>query len=241
LTILPDPQEAEGFNKKHQHVQHSGSDAEIPVTKSSPPDSKGLFTEWFLRVFAIFIYCVAVFNIARALWIDPTRWTLVALLITEGYAMILIVFARRSTLRDASPVALVATLYSIFYYVLFDPGSTRSLIPEWAGVGCYVVGTAFQFYAKTALGRSFGLLPALRGLVEAGPYRFVRHPMYLGYLIGQTGFMLVNYSWRNLTVLVGIYLALGLRIYREEAVLQHSEDYDEYRRRVPWRLIPYVF
>jgi protein-S-isoprenylcysteine O-methyltransferase Ste14 len=47
------------------------------------------------------------------------------------------------------------------------------------------------------LGRSFGLLPAQRGLVVVGPYRFVRHPIYFGYLIGHIGFLLVNFSWRN--------------------------------------------
>jgi protein-S-isoprenylcysteine O-methyltransferase Ste14 len=103
------------------------------------------------------------------------------------------------------------------------------------------VGTAGQFYAKTSLGRSFGLLPAHRGLVGSGPYRLIRHPMYLGYLIGTTGFVLVNFSWRNLSVLIGIYLALGLRISREEAVLESSSDYREYRKQVPWRLVPYIF
>ncbi|HET9942521.1 MAG TPA: isoprenylcysteine carboxylmethyltransferase family protein [Terriglobia bacterium] len=202
---------------------------------------QGVVTEWFLRVFAIFIYCVAVFNIARALWVDPTRWTLLALLVTEGYAMVLIVCARRSTLRDTSIVAVVATLYSVFYYVLFDPGKTTPLISEFTGVIFYIVGTAWQFYAKTALGRSFGLLPAQRGFVGSGPYRFVRHPMYLGYLIGQTGFVLANFSWLNMLVLVGIYLALGLRISREEAVLETSDDYREYRKHVHWRVFPYIF
>ena len=172
---------------------------------------------------------------------DPTRWTLLALLVTEGYAMVLIVCARRSTMRDTSSVAVVATLYSIFYYVLIDPGTTTPLISEFSGVIFYIVGTACQFYAKTSLGRSFGLLPAHRGLVGSGPYRLVRHPMYLGYLIGQTGFILVNFSWRNLSILVGIYLALGLRISREEAVLESSSEYCEYRKEVPWRLIPYIY
>jgi protein-S-isoprenylcysteine O-methyltransferase Ste14 len=198
-------------------------------------------TEWLLRFFAVVIYGIAVSNITRALWMDPTRWTLIALLVTEGYALVLLICARRATTRDTSSVALVATLYSVFYYVLFDPGSTARLIPELAGVGFYVVGTAWQFAAKILLGRSFGLLPAQRGVVISGPYRLVRHPMYLGYLIGQLGFLLVNFSLRNLAVLVGVYLALGLRIVREEAVLSEDDQYREYQHRVRWRLVPYVF
>jgi protein-S-isoprenylcysteine O-methyltransferase Ste14 len=200
-----------------------------------------VITDWLLRVLAALVYCIVVYNLARALWADPTRWTLLALLVTEGYAMVLLVCARRSTMRDASSVAVVATLYSIFYAVLFDPGQTTPLISEFSGVIFYIVGTAGQFYAKTSLGRSFGLLPAHRGLVGSGPYRLIRHPMYLGYLIGTTGFVLVNFSWRNLSVLIGIYLALGLRISREEAVLESSSDYREYRKQVPWRLVPYIF
>ena len=190
---------------------------------------------------AALVYCIAVYNLTRALWLDPTRWTLLALLVTEGYAMVLVVCARRSTMRDTSSVAVVATLYSIFYYVLFDPGKTTPLISEFSAVVFYIVGTACQFYAKTSLGRSFGLLPANRGLVASGPYRLVRHPMYLGYLIGQTGFLFANFSLRNLTILIGIYLALGLRISREEALLESSSEYSEYRKQVPWRVIPHVY
>jgi protein-S-isoprenylcysteine O-methyltransferase Ste14 len=236
LAIVTEPGKAVRSSPDHRK-----SGVKPSAASESPFGRNGVVTEWFLRIFAIFIYCTAVLNIAKALVADPTRWTLLALLITEGYAMVLIVCARRSRMRDASSVALVATLYSVFYYVLFDAGKTTSLIPEYAGVTFYVVGTACQFYAKTALGRSFGLLPAQRGLVAWGPYRYLRHPMYLGYLIGQTGFVLVNFSWRNVMVLVGIYLALGLRISREEAVLECSPDYNEYRKRVPWRLVPFVF
>ena len=68
--------------------------------------------------------------------------------------------------------------------------------------------------AKVVLGRSFGLLPAQRGLVTAGPYRIVRHPIYFGYLIGHIGFLLVNFSWRNAAVLALLYVAQVVRIQR---------------------------
>ena len=164
-----------------------------------------------------------------------------ALLVTEGVTLILIVTARHSLIRDASPVAVLAVIYSVFYYVFFDTGRTTPLISESFGVLFYFVGAVCQFSAKVTLGRSFGILPALRSFVGSGPYRYVRHPMYLGYFIGQTGYVLANFSFMNLCVLLGIFLALGLRINREEAVLSNSPEYLEYRGRVPWRLVPRVF
>jgi protein-S-isoprenylcysteine O-methyltransferase Ste14 len=197
--------------------------------------------DWLFRALAIAIYCMAVSNITRALLLEPTRWTLMALLVSEGFTLILILCARQSLIRDASPVAVFAVVYSVFYYVLFDTGRTTPLIPEFFGVLFYIVGAACQFSAKATLGRSFGILPAFRAFVGSGPYRYIRHPMYLGYLIGQTGFVRVNFSLLNLCVLLGIFLALGLRIGREEAVLSNSPEYVEYRERVPWRLVPRIF
>src|SRR5439155_6086471 len=109
-------------------------------------------------------------NLARGWLDDPSRWTLLFLLATEGYTLALVLFARRAQLRDMAPLTIAATVYAAFFFVLISPLDTVHLVPEAVGIALQTVGTAFQFYAKYTLGRSFGLLPARREIVVAGPY-----------------------------------------------------------------------
>lgn len=204
-------------------------------------ESEGRLTEWLLRGFAVLLYTFGVSNLAFAWWTDTSRLSLPVLLLTEGYSMALVLVARRAQWRDMAPLTIVATAYAVSSFVLLTAEGTRHLAPEWVGVGVQMVGVACQFSAKLTLGRSFGLLPAQRGIVIAGPYRLVRHPMYLGYFINHVGFLLVNWSVQNLAVFALLYAAQGLRIVREEAVLSRSADYRAYQRRVRWRLLPGVF
>ena len=208
---------------------------------ASPP-VEGRLTEWLLRAFALLLMAFIVTRWGSAWWIDPTRWTALLLLVSEGYTLMLIFLARRATHRDLSWPAMVATFYGMFHAVLLDPQNTVRLAPEWIGAALLAASMAWQFTAKIVLGRSFGLLPAQRGLVMSGPYRLVRHPIYFGYLIGHIGFLLTNFSWRNAAVLALLYVAQVVRILREEATLAASDaDYLRYQQRVRWRLLPFVF
>src|SRR5256885_12730234 len=79
-------------------------------------------------------------------------------------------------------------------------------------------------------------------LVTHGPYRYVRHPSYLGMMLGFVGWALV---FRSSVGLVSAVLGLRLlfeRIESEEALLaSHFGDaYADYRRR-SWRLVPWLY
>jgi protein-S-isoprenylcysteine O-methyltransferase Ste14 len=206
------------------------------------PSTESIRTEWLLRVFALLAYGFAVRNLAAVWWSDRSRLTLLLLLLSEGFTLMLVLVARPARHRDMSWAAVSLNLYAAFSYVLFDPRATTPLIPEIAGAAFQVCGTMWQLAAKVAIGRSFGVLPALRGVAVRGPYRVVRHPIYLGYLVGHIGFLLVNFSWRNLIVLSVLYWVQVRRITCEEAILaKNSADYRQYRQRVRWRFIPFIY
>jgi protein-S-isoprenylcysteine O-methyltransferase Ste14 len=203
-----------------------------------------MLTEGLLRAFASLVLGVFVWNVARHWWADTGRVTLLLLLVSESFTLALILFARRAMVRDLSPAAMAATLYAAFFVIFLGFDGTRHLAPEWLGASLQLIGMAWQLIAKATLGRCFGLLPAARGLVTKGPYRVVRHPIYLGYLISHVGFLLGNFSWTNLLVLVALYMAQVVRMTREEAVLANGDlcsAYEKYRAAVRYRLVPFVY
>ncbi len=103
------------------------------------------------------------------------------------------------------------------------------------------IGLAVVVVAKMSLGRSFGLLPANRGIVSSGLYRLVRHPIYLGYLFTHGAFLAANPSWWNVAALATADVALLVRSAYEEDTLLHDPAYAQYRSRVRWRVVPGVF
>lgn len=132
----------------------------------------------------------------------------------------------------------ICSLYASFNFLLLHLSPGLRLIPDTAGAVLQIVGITFQLFAKVSLGRSFGILPATRRLVTRGPYRFLRHPMYFGYLISHIGFLFSNFRIWNVAVLAVLYAAQVIRMQREEEMLMTLPGYREYCRAVRYRLIP---
>lgn len=172
---------------------------------------------------------------------EPTRITLLLLVVGLFMSVGLALFARVPFKRDWTPLALIFSLGGTFYFlgVRLSPGT--QLIPEAAGAALQLFGIFWELFAKVSLRRSFGILPANRGVVSRGAYRFIRHPMYLGYFVTDLGFLLVNFGVQNMLV-YGCQFALQIgRIVREERLLSDDESYRAYRRKVRFRVIPGVF
>lgn len=88
------------------------------------------------------------------------------------------------------------------------------------------------------LGRSFGVVPADRGLVRWGPYAVVRHPVYAFEALFFLGYLAAVPTVRSFVV-IPVWAALQIvRIIREERIIR---GYEEYRRQVRWRVLPFVW
>ncbi|MEY8689951.1 MAG: isoprenylcysteine carboxylmethyltransferase family protein [Leptothrix sp. (in: b-proteobacteria)] len=208
---------------------------------TDPRSQEGELTEWLLRGFAVafYVFLVAVFT--KAWLADQSRITLLLLLLSEGYTLYLLVSAKRAIQRDLSPLALLSSCWALTYMVALDVDHVSKLIPESIGAVIQVAGTTFSIMAKITLGRSFGVLPAHRKVVLSGPYQWVRHPIYAGYLIAHIGFFGANASWRNLAIVGSLYLAQAWRMHCEEKVLCTDSSYRDYQSQVRWRLVPGVY
>lgn len=160
-----------------------------------------------------------------------------------GEALVLVFTLLRKKTEDISSrpqdwfLALAATCLPLM--VAPDPsGSPQYPIAFFVGM---MLALSFQIYAKIALGRSFGLVAANRGLKLHGPYRLVRHPIYAGYLLLHVTYLLGNPTLRNLLIYLCFYALQLPRIAVEERLLIQNPEYREYAKVVKYRLIPGVY
>jgi protein-S-isoprenylcysteine O-methyltransferase Ste14 len=163
------------------------------------------------------------------------------LLPSEGLVVFFVLIRRRTSNFSTLPGEWVLALMATSAPLLARPGDGTSWLTPVFGGFLMLFGMLIQVHAKIALGRSFGLIPAHRGLKKGGPYHFVRHPMYLGYLVGHVAFLLMNPTLWNAACYA---LACSLQVPRllaEERLLSQDPQYRSYQQKVRYRLLPGLF
>lgn len=116
-----------------------------------------------------------------------------------------------------------------------------------AGGGLLLLGAAFFFfrsYSDNPFLSPLVRIQAERGqrVVSTGVYGLVRHPMYLGASLMFIGAPLLLGSAYGLLVGIGLVLLLVVRIVNEEKLLARDlKGYDDYRQKVGYRLVPFVW
>ena len=166
-------------------------------------------------------------------------------LMLNFFVGILLLLGRRAAVPPQTRRDILIPLATSFFNLTYNAASgfpspmLKSLCsPDWqtplsvTGLFLSLLGPAFAIWSVLFLGRSFGIFVVVRKVILDGPYQWVRHPMYLGYIFMLAGLMLANFSAAYF-ILVPIHVALLLyRARLEEARLsEHSAEYREYMKR----------
>jgi protein-S-isoprenylcysteine O-methyltransferase Ste14 len=162
----------------------------------------------------------------------------------------LLLLSRRSVVPPQAWRDVLVPLAANFFYLAYNlagwapaPLQANLWQEAWRGtlarlaLVVALVGFLLALWAAAHLGRSFAVLVTLKGVVAHGPYRYVRHPLYLSYLFQAVGLVC---AYGSLAFLALAAAHVGLLVHRarlEEALLlASSAEYRLYRERTPFLL-----
>lgn len=147
-------------------------------------------------------------------------------------------FAPRSTTVNLRTLAASGGMLILPWFMRPSHASAGALATT--GLIFELSGVVLTQVSRVYMGRSFGILPANRGIVSKGPFRWVRHPIYFGWLILSIGYAMSFVSERNIILIAIAVPFMVWRISQEEYHLTADPEYRRYMERVRYRLWPGV-
>ncbi len=134
-----------------------------------------------------------------------------------------------------------AQLVSLMYIAVSGPvlsDNTAGLLVESAGLFL----TILAIYVVKI--RNVNITPTVKQnseLVTSGPYRIIRHPMYIAQLIVVLPLVIDYFSWDRLIASLVLLVTLLVKIeYEEKQLMAHFSEYIDYKKKT-FRLIPYIY
>jgi len=145
------------------------------------------------------------------------------------------------------PLAIAAALLFMSRSPIAVLGERFAPIGEWTfwlGAALTLAGLLFSVWARVRLGRNWSAYVTVKEgheLVTDGPYRFVRHPIYTGLLLGFIGSALALGEWRGIVAVALAVFALWRKSRVEEQWMRErfGPAYEDYERRVA-ALVPFL-
>ena len=168
-----------------------------------------------------------------------------ALLVLAFYALVIWCYLRRSPAVATSGSVTAHAAALIATWVPFAPPLVRGPPPgpvsQAVADVLVVCGMAWAVWSLRFLGRNVSVLAQARDVVDRGPYRWVRHPLYAGEIVSALGVAMAANSYPALALWI---LLCGLQAYRalreEQVLLEALPSYRSYRSRTA-ALLPGVF
>ena len=197
----------------------------------------------FERRFAdLLLFCVTAAELVILFLLTSTFTITDWIYVVQHFIVLGIALTRpHPKVRDYSVASSIAVAVAYLYpyaqviYLRWSPGHVA-----WPAAGLVLVtlGASLSLVSLLAIGRLFGIRPALRGLVTGGPYRFVRHPMYLSYMLADIGYNLQEWNFVTLLLVLVGWMSLIYRIHAEERVISQHPEWPAYMFLVRYRLFP---
>ena len=190
----------------------------------------------------VLLFSVTLAELTFLLLQTPTFTFVDWIYVSQHLLILVIAFTRRQPVaKDYSLPTSIAVVVSYAY-----PYAQVALLQRMPGnegwpTGGFVLVTIAAFLSVASLltlRRSFGIRPALRGLVTTGPYRLVRHPIYLSYAIADVGYNLQEWNVGTVLLTLAGWASLFYRIRAEERVLSVDPGWRAYVAAVPHRVLP---
>jgi protein-S-isoprenylcysteine O-methyltransferase Ste14 len=138
----------------------------------------------------------------------------------------------------ASSMAVGVAYVYPYAQVIYLRWSSGHVAWPKAGLALVTIAAGLSLVSLLTMGRLFGVRPALRGLATRGPYRFVRHPIYLSYVLGDIGYNLQEWNFVTLLLVLVGWASLVYRVYAEERLLSQHAEWPAYVALVRYRLLP---
>src|SRR5437773_2907721 len=194
------------------------------------------------RLADLLLFCVTAAELVILFPLTPTFTIADWIYVLQHLVVLGIAISRPApTARDYSIASSTAVIIAYAYpyaqviYLRRSPGYVAW--PE-GGLALVTFAAGLSLVTLLTLGRLFGVRPAVRGLATSGPYRFVRHPMYLSYILGDIGYNLQEWNLVTLLLVLGGWASLVYRIHVEEQVLSQHAGWPTYVALVRYRLFP---
>jgi protein-S-isoprenylcysteine O-methyltransferase Ste14 len=195
----------------------------------------------FGRRFAdLLLFCVTLTELVILFLLTPTFTITDWIYVLQHFIVLGIALTRPyPKVRDYSITSSMAVGIAYIYpyaqviYLRWSPGYVA-----WpaAGLALVMLAAGLSLVSLLTMGRLFGVRPALRGLVTSGPYRLVRHPIYLSYVIGDIGYNLQEWNFVTLLLVLVGWMSLLYRIHAEERLLSQHAEWPAYATLVRYRL-----
>jgi len=193
---------------------------------------------WFM----LLALCVA-HKIAASL-ADPWPSLLSSFCLASFYGLLALLVMTRSPAKaqaDGLLPKIAAFVGTYLPWTISFFGQTDQALPNLLSTACVLIGIIMTLVTIQHLGRSFSLVPQARSVVQTGPYRWIKHPLYFSEQIAILGVVLQYLT--PVTVIVFV-LHIGVQVcrilYEEDLLRRNCPEYASYEAS-RWRLIPYVW